>query len=178
MKIKVVAILAALFLGLGIAEADTCETDVSQDALVLTGYNPNMSWDWYSGHENDTVFINAEFDFSESTSENMSVLSAFPAYDSSDIFEKPLSDIPFPFPTVDWEHGTVNINYLRIIGPREEIIHAYSMGILYMDIEGFFDVSFQPMQGGGKVLVLTQNTSFSEEAFNACLAETEPAEDE
>ena len=137
-------LFATLFIAVGFissAHAQDCPLPYTDEDYNLSAYNEALSFEWFRENEGQTIFINSVFDFSESVAENYEVLSGYPLYDSSDVFVAPLSEITFPFPTVDWEGGRIAPNYIRFVGPEDSNIDAYSMGILYLNVSGFYAVS-------------------------------------
>jgi hypothetical protein len=151
--------LATAFLAVGVvggAHAQDCPFPYTDQDYNLSAYNEALSFEWFRENEGQTVFINSVFDFSESVAENYDVLAGYPLYDSSDIFVAPLSEITFPFPTVDWEAGQIAPNYIRFVGPEDGDIDAYSMGILYLNVSGFYTVSIGPSESGTTLLTLEE----------------------
>lgn len=152
-------LFVSLFLTAGMvggAHAQNCPLPYTDQDYNLSAYNETLSFEWFRENEGQTVFINSVFDFSESVAENYEVLAGYPLYDSSDIFVAPLSEITFPFPTVDWEAGQIAPNYIRFIGPEDDDIDAYSMGILYLNVSGFYTVSIGPSESGTTLLTLEE----------------------
>ena len=152
-------LLATAFLAVGVvggAHAQDCPFPYTDQDYNLSAYNEALSFEWFRENEGQTVFINSVFDFSESVAENYDVLAGYPLYDSSDIFVAPLSEITFPFPTVDWEAGQIAPNYIRFVGPEDGDIDAYSMGILYLNVSGFYTVSIGPSESGTTLLTLEE----------------------
>jgi len=122
------------------ASAQDCPVPSTSDTVLMTSYNSTTEHSWYTQQAGETVYIGATWEFSESVRENYEILEAYPLYDSTEIFDKPLSDITFPFPTVNWAERAVAPTYVRFIGVDEDAIEAYSMGILFLNLEGFFGV--------------------------------------
>lgn len=152
-------LFVSLFLTAGMvggAHAQNCPLPYTDQDYNLSAYNPALSFEWFRENEGQTVFINSVFDFSESVAENYEVLAGYPLYDSSDIFVVPLSEITFPFPTVDWEAGQIAPNYIRFIGPEDDDIDAYSMGILYLNVSGFYAVSIRSSDDETTLLTLEE----------------------
>lgn len=152
-------LFATAFLAAGIAggaHAQDCPFPYTDQDYNLSAYNEALSFEWLRENEGQTVFINSVFDFSESVAENYDVLAGYPLYDSSDIFVAPLSEITFPFPTVDWEAGQIAPNYIRFMGPEDDDIDAYSMGILYLNVSGFYAVSIGSSDNETTLLTLEE----------------------
>lgn len=150
---------ATAFLAVGIAggaHAQDCPFPYTDQHYNLSAYNEALSFEWFRENAGQTVFINSVFDFSESVAENYEVLAGYPLYDSSDVFVAPLSEITFPFPTVDWEAGQIAPNYIRFVGPEDGDIDAYSMGILYLNVSGFYTVSIGASDNETTLLTLEE----------------------
>ncbi|HBH91281.1 hypothetical protein [Ponticaulis sp.] len=152
-------LFATAFLAVGVvggAHAQDCPFPYTDQDYNLSAYNEVLSFEWFRENEGQTVFINSVFDFSESVAENYDVLAGYPLYDSSDVFVVPLSEITFPFPTVDWESGQIAPNYIRFVGPEDGDIDAYSMGILYLNVSGFYTVNIGSSDNETTLLTLEE----------------------
>lgn len=136
----IAALTASLAAAATSALAQDCPVPSTSDTVLMTGYNSTTEHSWYTQQVGETVYIGATWEFSESVRENYEILEAYPLYDSTEIFDKPLSDITFPFPTVNWAERSVAPTYVRFIGVEEDAIEAYSMGILFLNLEGFFEI--------------------------------------
>ncbi|NHK26521.1 hypothetical protein FF098_001210 [Parvularcula flava] len=139
-RTAIAALTASLVAAVTNASAQECPVPSTSDTVLMTGYNSTTEHSWYTQQAGETVYIGATWEFSESVRENYEILEAYPLYDSTEIFDKPLSDVTFPFPTVNWAERAVAPTYVRFVGVEEDAIEAYSMGILFLNLEGFFEI--------------------------------------
>lgn len=151
------------------ASAQDCPVPSTSDTVLMTGYNSTTEHSWYTQQAGETVYIGATWEFSESVRENYEILEAYPLYDSTEIFDKPLPDVTFPFPTVNWAERSVAPTYVRFVGVEEDAIEAYSMGILFLNLEGFFEIEVTD-SADMKLLTLSKVDGPGEAAATACQA--------